>query len=106
MTLDEMEKNIDELSLDDLLDAMEEAKILISDADLAFNPKLIDLYDKRHCQYRAFRARILRVDAEKEQMIRDMAWLAYGDKVLDTGMNEYADADEWINSYIEGLKHE
>ncbi len=63
MTLDEMEKNIDELSLDDLLDAMEEAKILICDADLAFNPKLIDLYNKRLSQHEAFRARILRMDA-------------------------------------------
>ena len=51
---------------------------------------------------------------EKDQMIRDMAWLTYCDQVTDTGMTEhiighgkeYADADDWIESYIEGLKHD
>ncbi len=45
---------------------------------------------------------------EKDKLIRDMAWLAYNDQVIDTGMeknliggdNEYADMEDWIESYI------
>ena len=93
-------------------------------------------------QYHAFRTRILKMDAEKDkridilraehdylldgsrelkaeldekdQMIRDMAWLAYMDQVVDTQSeidligpdNEYADKEDWIESYIEGLKRD
>ena len=63
-------------------------------------------------QYPAFRDRIIRMVEEKDQMIWDMAYLAYGDQVEDTGMvehliggdNEYADREDWMNSYIEGLR--
>jgi hypothetical protein len=49
---------------------------------------------------------------EKDQIIRDMAWLAYMDQVVDTQSemdligpdNEYADKEDWIESYIKGLK--
>ena len=91
-------------------------------------------------QYRAFRSRILKMDAdkdkridvlraehdflldgsrelkaeldEKDQMIRDMAWLTYCDQVTDTGMTEhiighgkeYADMKDWMESYINELR--
>jgi hypothetical protein len=72
----------------------------------------LSLSDKSARQYDAFRDRILRMDAEKNQMIRDMAWIAYNDQVIDTGMkehligegNEFADMEDWIESWIYGLK--
>ena len=93
------------MKIETILNAMERAIIFTSD------PKLVDDYNIRR-QYRAFRARILRMNAEKDQTIRDMAWLTYCDQVIDTQSegdligpgNAYADMEDWIESYIDGLK--
>jgi hypothetical protein len=87
------------MKLETILDAL----ILVSQLSLS---------DKSARQYDAFRDRILRMDAEKNQMIRDMAWLAYSDQVIDTGMKdhligegkEFADMEDWIESWLYGLK--
>ena len=100
------------MKIETYLNAMEKAFYASSDTELALSPKHIKFYNKRVRQYHAFRSRILRMDAEKEQMIRDMAWLAYCDQVIDTQSecdligpgNEYADMEDWIESYIDGLK--
>ena len=63
MNLDEMEKNIDELSFEELLDANE----------VAYQRYIIHYYGPCHEQYErqrdAFRARILRMYAEKDELI-------------------------------------
>ena len=104
-------------------------------------------WDKKQRQARAFRARILKMDAEKDKriaedattidmvldtlgdqleeigekdariaeqdmLIRDMTGWLYIDQVIDTQMEhdligpgkEYADKEDWIESYINGLK--
>ena len=57
------------MKLETILDAMEEAQKIISNPDVAFSLKLQDIYKLRLRQYRAFRARILRMDAEKDMRI-------------------------------------
>ena len=57
------------MKIETILNAMEKANIHIADSDFAFNPNLIDLYNKRVRQYNAFRARILRIDADKDYEI-------------------------------------
>jgi hypothetical protein len=67
---------------------------------------------KRNRQYRAFRARILRMDAEKDELLITAAELAYQNDIVATQSeydligpgNEFADKEDWIESWLYGLK--
>ena len=96
------------MKLETYLDAME---LAASEATMQ-NAMLGAISPTTKRQYLAFRARILQIFEEKEQMIHDMAWLTYCDQVTDTGMTEhiighgkeYANMKDWMESYINGLK--
>ena len=57
------------MKIETYLNAMEKAFYASSDTELALSPKHIKFYNKRVRQYRAFRTRILRMDAEKNARI-------------------------------------
>ncbi len=70
--LDEMEKNIDELSLEELLDAMEKAHLNYVESFIELNSQAQAKDDR---QYRAFRSRIIKMDAEKDKRLE--SWEIY-----------------------------
>ena len=69
-------------------------------------------HDRRYRQRDAFRARILRMDEDKDALLLTAAEVAYHNDVVATGMErdmiggdnyEYADKEDWIESWLYGL---
>ena len=70
-------------------------------------------HEKRYRQRNAFRDQIIKMFKEKDELLITAAEVAYQNDVVATGMErdviggdnyEYADKEDWIDSWMYGLK--